>query len=414
MRILFIADARSTISQGWIEHFVLRGDDIHVISSYPCESDAIAGAHIYQAPIAFSGLSRLGHNGTGPSGRRSRVTELLATMRIKAMSGVVSDVRSWLSPVEVSRHVRKIRNLITSIAPDLVHGLRIPFEGILAAKSTPARIPLMLSVWGNDFTLLAKGNPLIARQTRKALQRVDALLSDCERDQRLARRDWGLAAEKLSVVLPSSGGVRRSLFYPDRVPELRARLHIPEFAPVVINPRGFRGYVRQEVFFQAIPLVLKDYPGAIFVCSGMQSNPIAEKWTSELGIQNNVRLLPVSPHRAMADLFRLSDITVSPSEHDGTPNSLLEAMACGCFPVAGDLESVREWITDRENGLLCEPNDKKSIAGAISLALGDPQLRARAREVNTRLVIEQAEYDTVMAKAEDLYRQVLERRTSQE
>lgn len=44
----------------------------------------------------------------------------------------------------------------------------------------------------------------------------------------------------------------------------------------------------------------------------------------------------------MAYLFRLADVTVSLSEDDGTPNTLLEAVACGCFPIAGDIESVRE------------------------------------------------------------------------
>ena len=37
-------------------------------------------------------------------------------------------------------------------------------------------------------------------------------------------------------------------------------------------------------------------------------------------------------------------MTVSPSTHDGTPNTLLEGMACGSFPIVGDLESLREWI----------------------------------------------------------------------
>lgn len=54
----------------------------------------------------------------------------------------------------------------------------------------------------------------------------------------------------------------------------------------------------------------------------------------------------------MAELFRLSSVAVSPSLHDGTPNTLLEAMDCGCIIVTGDIESVREWINDGENGSL--------------------------------------------------------------
>ena len=37
------------------------------------------------------------------------------------------------------------------------------------------------------------------------------------------------------------------------------------------------------------------------------------------------------------------------------PEAILEAMALGCFPIAGDIESVREWITPGVNGILVDP-----------------------------------------------------------
>lgn len=408
MKIVFIVDARSAISNNWISYFVERGHEIHVISSYPCSTDAIAGARIYQLPIAFSGLSRIDHNGTtGQRKRQSLVTRGLASLRIGAVSRLSIAMRFWLGPIELNRHVRRARQMITDISPDLVHAMRIPFEGILAAKATPARYPLMISVWGNDFTLFAGSNPLIAEQTRKALQRADALHSDCLRDMRLAIQEQGFRPDKLSIVLPSAGGIRTSVFYPEPDPEFRHQLSIPDGAPVVVNPRGFRAYVRNEVFFQAIPLVLKKRPDTIFVCPGMQANPLAEKWVAALAIKENVRLIPVASHDQMANLFRMSQITVSPSQHDGTPNSLLEAMACGCFPVAGDIESVREWIIDKENGLLCDPTNKDSIAEALLRAIEDERLRTNAVARNLRLVTERAEYEDVMSKAEEFYNRVV-------
>ena len=135
---------------------------------------------------------------------------------------------------------------------------------------------------------------------------------------------------------------------------------------------------------------------------------MAEKWLNRLKIKDSVRLLPNMPHKKMAELFRLAEITVSPSLHDGTPNSLLEAMACGCFPVAGDIESVREWIVDKENGLLCDPTNLHSLADAIARALEDRDLRDQAREPNIKMVAERAEYGKVMREAEKFYRQVIE------
>jgi glycosyltransferase involved in cell wall biosynthesis len=105
----------------------------------------------------------------------------------------------------------------------------------------------------------------------------------------------------------------------------------------------------------------------------------------------------------MAELFRRSQVAVSPSTHDGTPNTLLEAMACGCFPVAGDLESLREWITPGANGLLVAPGDPRALADAVLLALEQPALRQRAREHNRQLIAEKADYHQVMRKAESFY-----------
>ncbi len=128
---------------------------------------------------------------------------------------------------------------------------------------------------------------------------------------------------------------------------------------------------------------------------------------NQLAVRDSVRLLPAVPHKEMARLFRLADITVSPSLHDGTPNSLLEAMACGCFPVAGDIESVREWIVDKENGLLCDATDRHSLGRALALSLDDRSLRDRAREYNVSLVAERAEYGKVMREAENFYHRVI-------
>ena len=117
----------------------------------------------------------------------------------------------------------------------------------------------------------------------------------------------------------------------------------------------------------------------------------------------SVELLPALPHHDMADKFRSAAVLVSPSTHDGTPNTLLEGMACGCFPVAGDLESIREWITPGVNGLLVDPSDPNSLADAILSALEQPDLRMKAAEENRRIIAERAEYSQTMSRAETFY-----------
>jgi glycosyltransferase involved in cell wall biosynthesis len=108
----------------------------------------------------------------------------------------------------------------------------------------------------------------------------------------------------------------------------------------------------------------------------------------------------------MAEVFRRAQIVVSPSIHDGTPNSLLEGMACGCFPVAGDLESIREWITPDENGLLCNPMDPQSIAEAVIAVIESKNLRDKAAGLNRDIISARAEYEQNMSRAERFYEEV--------
>ena len=384
-----------------------------MIATYPCLPELLSGAKITQLPIAFSPLARTGPDGTIKS-KRSRLFNLsVGSLRSRSAFGLIIRAWTWLSPVEIYRHTRTLRTLLTDISPDLVHAMRIPFEGIIASIATPNGIPLLTSVWGNDLDWIARQNPIVGRQTRRVMRRTDGLHCDCFRDVSLARRKWDLEDQKPTSVLPSSGGIKHSVFYPGEADSaLREQLRIPDGALVVINPRGFRGYVHNETFFKAIPAVIEQAPNVVFICCAMKDNSFAENWVRKLDIADSVRLLPNLPRERMPDLFRLSDVSVSPSVYDGTPNSLIESMACGCFPIAGDIESIREWIVDGENGLLCDPKNHNSLATAVLRALEDKGLRNRAREINIGLVEKRADYDKVMLEAEELYHQVIHRTRS--
>ena len=136
----------------------------------------------------------------------------------------------------------------------------------------------------------------------------------------------------------------------------------------------------------------------------------AEARAARLGIEERVVLLPGLSPEQMGALFRRSQLSVSPSEHDGTPNTLLEAMACGSFPLAGDLESIREWIEPGVNGLLFDPANPDSLAQEMLRALADEPLRTAAAQFNQRLIAERGTYEMGMAKAERLYERLIHSR----
>jgi glycosyltransferase involved in cell wall biosynthesis len=383
MRILFVADGRSPIAQNWIRHFAQRaerGDEVYLASTFACSVDfPLNGLEI--VPVAFSAYKKATQRpGTAPA----------------RTVGLRTAIRQWFGPVTIRRASDRLRGFIERVKPDLVHAMRIPYEGMLAADAYTG-VPLIVSVWGNDFTLHAPSTPLMDHYTRWTMQVADALHADCRRDVRLAR-EWGFSEEKPVLVAPGNGGIRTDIFYPPAQP-------VEE--PVIINPRGFRPYVRNDVFFKAIPLVLEKQPLAKFIFALMAGEAQALHWIEELEIRNAVELLSPLSHSQMADVFHRARIVASPSIHDGTPNSLLEGMASGCLPIAGDLESIREWITDGENGLLFDSNDLRSIANAILTAIENKNLRTRAAGLNQEMIAARAEYKHNMHKVEEFYRKVV-------
>jgi glycosyltransferase involved in cell wall biosynthesis len=277
--------------------------------------------------------------------------------------------------------------------------MRIPYEGMLAADGRGFATPLLVSIWGNDLTLHAPTTPLMRHYTRWTLQVAAGVHADCRRDVRLAQ-EWGMPADSATLVVPGNGGVRTEVFFPP------AR---PVQAPVVFNPRGLRAYVRTDTFFRAIPLVLERAPAARFVCASMAGEPAALRQIEELGISQAVDLLEPMPHAQIADVFRRAQVVVSPAVHDGTPNSLLEGMACGCFPVAGDLESLREWIVPGRNGLLTDPADPRALADAILTALENEDLRTEAAGLNLQMIAERAEFRRNMERVDRFYELVARR-----
>ncbi len=283
--------------------------------------------------------------------------------------------------------------------------MRIPFEGMLAAQALAGLpdMPLVVTVWGNDFTLHAPSTPLMGEYTRLCLQRANVLHADCRRDVRLAR-EWGFDPEKRAFVLPGAGGIQPDLFHPPTEDDIAAR---GESGFRIINPRGIRSYIRNDTFFHAIPTVVKQYPQVRFICPAMAGELQAERWVAALDIAEQVELLPRQSRLQMAELFRGSDLIISPSEHDGTPNTLLEGMASGCFPIAGNIESVKEWIIPEMNGLLFDPHSPQELADQILRAYAEPDLRRSAAAYNIRLVAERAEYQRVMDQAEGEYRRTL-------
>ncbi len=308
-----------------------------------------------------------------------------------------------IAPQELHLHHRSLNRAIEATAPDVVHALRIPFEGMAATSAWQG--PVVASIWGNDLTLHAALNRGYRRSTTKALARVAGLQTDCHRDQRLAA-ELGFSTSRPTLVAPGSGGIQASEF---RAGEsaLRRRLGIPADAPVILNARGVRRYTRVPEFLEALELLLIRRSDLHVLMTGMLGHERVEHRVRQMPGRDRVHLLPTLTHAEMPDVHRAADVAVSLTTHDGTPNTLLESMSTGVLPVVSPIESVLEWIDDGINGLVVSATDVSGIVSTILNAIDSPDLRASAASINQRLIRQRADRDTCRERILDFYYQVL-------
>jgi glycosyltransferase involved in cell wall biosynthesis len=400
--ILIVADGRSPTAHSWISNLQALGYDVSLISTFPCTPTA-GLLTFYILPVALSRLSSDPSHGGQHTPSSQRVSPI--RRMIRRFTPTFQSLRYIIGPVTLLRFALSYQRLVKLINPDLVHALRIPFEGMLGSY-TPAGYPFLASTWGNDLTLHADGSCLMRAFTKRCLRRVDGLAADTHRDIRLAQK-WDLPAMVPTLVIPGSGGLDVDAITTAEGfdPSVYG---IPTTCDWVVNPRGLRpGSVHQDVFFAAIPTVLAERSNTCFICPSLAGNAQAQAWVEQYNLQQSTYLLPKLPQSLLWSLLKRSQVFVSPSSHDGTPNSLLEAMTCGTFPVVGDIESMHEWIEPGVNGLLVDPQNPQELAAAICKALADPNLRQTADDHNLALVKQRAAQSATRPQIDAFYRQFI-------
>lgn len=407
MKILFVADGQNPHAHVWFQNALAEGHEVHVVSTYPITAEELKVKSVHFLPFDFSAKARAEEKKAMYHGQQKK--SRLSKLRGSKLWSMLVQLRNRMAPFYAKRQAPKLRAIIEQIQPDVVQGLRIPFEGICAALAVePLKTPLILSTWGNDFTLFAEGDPMVMALTKRALLRADALQSDCEKDIKIAR-SLGLKAASPAFVIPGNLGLDLTQFGPhaaDR--DFLAELGVPKDATVVLNPRGSRAYVRNDLFFEAIPQVLKEFPDVWFAAIAMKDVATFEEMVVNLNIQHRTVLLPPLNRSGMAKVLACAEIAVSLGEHDGTPNSLIECMASGAYPIALDIPSLQEIVTTGENGTLVAKSDVGDVAKAIIAALKDDNARTRAKAENN-IRMQRLSKPQVRGTIADLYQSAIKK-----
>jgi glycosyltransferase involved in cell wall biosynthesis len=112
----------------------------------------------------------------------------------------------------------------------------------------------------------------------------------------------------------------------------------------------------------------------------------AKKYVEENGLEKNVAFMGqqkpdiILAKLQEADIFIQHSIKTPSGDSEGTPNSILEASACG-LPIVSTLHAgIPEAVIQGETGILVQENDFKAMGEALISLANDPTLRLRMGE----------------------------------
>jgi glycosyltransferase involved in cell wall biosynthesis len=109
---------------------------------------------------------------------------------------------------------------------------------------------------------------------------------------------------------------------------------------------------------------------------GSQRQKIATR-AKALDLASRYRYHGVYTHPEDCRAFMESlDVFVMPSFSEGTPNSVVEAMACGKPIIASEVGGIPDMI-GADSGIVVPPGDMEALAGAMIRLARDPDLRSQ-------------------------------------
>lgn len=107
--------------------------------------------------------------------------------------------------------------------------------------------------------------------------------------------------------------------------------------------------------------------------------------------------------------MRAIDVFVLPSLSEGFSNSLLEAMACGCCPVASRVGGTPELIKDGERGVLFESGNVKQLSDILVHLMQHPVEQRRLAETAAIFVRDHLTIEQASARLANIYKSLLAR-----
>ena len=271
--------------------------------------------------------------------------------------------------LRLTRFIRKNRI-------DLVHTFDPPMNIFGVPFARLAGTCQVLSSMRSHRELLTPGMRRLLRLSDKLAHSV---VVNCDSVRRQLIAEDGVPSDHIQLCY---NGIDTDAFHP------RERGPIPEFGKpslvigTVCALRPEKGLI---TLIDAFAGICADKPDVRLGIVG--SGPVLQELqdrATNAGCRGQVIFIPETSD--VPRYLRAMDIFVLPSRSEALSNSLMEAMACGCAPVASRVGGNVELVQQDHTGLLFESGDHVDLGVQLELLTRDAALRRRLADSAASLI----------------------------
>ncbi|QQS55637.1 MAG: glycosyltransferase [Candidatus Competibacteraceae bacterium] len=288
--------------------------------------------------------------------------------------------------------------------PDVIHAHWLLPQGLIVAlldlldRHTP---PFLVTSHGADLFAL-RARPLTALK-RFVVSRAAALTVVSQTmTGELAR--IGVSAQKVCVLPMGVDITHRFTPMPDQP---RSHDEIL-FVGRLVEKKGLR------YLLAAMPEIIARHPAAFLTIVGFGPEEGERRAQAEaLGLAHKVKFLGPLAQVELPDLYRRAAVFVAPfvraesGDQEGLPVTLMEAIACGCPVVVGELEAMADLFEPDEADLRVISTNIQALAEHVIATLEHPREACRRADRMRVRLSQRLSWDTIARQYAGILRGVL-------
>ncbi len=246
--------------------------------------------------------------------------------------------------------------------------------------------------------IFLKMERLLAKLTTRIIalsdgQRQELLTLKIGSEEKLAVLPLGLELDPFLTSAAKNGQLRKELGLSDK----------GKLVGIIGRLVPIKGH---EIFLRAARSVAEKLPSCYFLIVGDgPERPKLQGMAEALGISSKVLFL--GWRRDLDRVYADLDLCTLSSYNEGTPVSLLEAMAAGVPIVATRVGGVKDLITPPKTGLLVPPGDAQALAEAIITLLNDPEGARRMARAGRERAYPFYDVKALISRMEQFYRKLV-------